>query len=271
MCPARQRRYTGVMNRCGLPHARRISSIVSSALLLFVLLLPAIALAGEWRVMPIRLDLGKDGRSGAVMVVNESEERLQVQISAVEWIQDAEGKDLYEETSDILFFPRLMFFDGKGEKVLRAGIKLPAIEKEKTYRLFIEEIPDARKAEGARVAIAIRFGLPVFVKPLKDGPKGEVTGLSMAGGVVNAVAKNTGNVHFLIQGITIRGRNQKGEDIFSKELKGWYLLAGASRSYSADVPADVCSEIAGINVEFRTDRLVLNGNLVANPSLCPTE
>lgn len=234
-------------------------------------LFPHVATAGEWRVTPIRLDLGKDAKSGAVTVFNESDERLQLQMKAFEWTQDLEGKDRYEETGDILFFPRIMIFDGKGEKILRAGIKGPPSGKEKTYRLFLQEIPEPKQAEGAQVAIAIRFGLPVFVKPLKEDVRGEIAGLSMGGAVVTAVAKNTGNVHFLIREVLIRGKSAKGEEIFSKELKGWYLLAGVSRSYSGDVPADLCREIARIDVEFRTDRLAFTGNLVADPSMCATK
>ena len=258
------------MNRCYPLHGRRIPIARASVLLLLGLFFPAIARAGEWRVTPIRLDLGKDAKNSAVTVFNESEERLQVQMDAMEWTQDAEGKDRYKETRDILFFPRIMIFDRKGEKILRAGIKIPAIEKEKTYRLFIEEIPGPGKAQGANIAIAIRFGVPVFVLPLKEDLRGEVMGIGMSAGTLRVPVRNSGNVHFLIQGIRIHGKNLKGAVIFSKELNGWYLLPGASRSYTADVPADVCREIAGFDVEVRTDRLVLNGNLVADPSMCAT-
>jgi fimbrial chaperone protein len=161
-------------------------------LLLLQLTLPVSALSGEWRVTPIRIDLGKDAKSGAVTVFNESDERLQVQMNAMEWTQDAEGKDQYTDTGDILFFPRIMIFDRRGERILRAGIKLPPGGKEKTYRLFIEEIPEPRQTEGARVAIAIRFGVPIFVKPVKEDLRGEVGNLSMTGGVVAAVARNSG-------------------------------------------------------------------------------
>jgi fimbrial chaperone protein len=240
-------------------------------LILLAVLSCGTAGAAEWRVTPIRLDLGRDAKSGAVTIVNESDERLQLQMAAFEWTQDKDGKDRYEETDDILFFPKIMIFDRKGEKILRAGVKGPAPAKEKTYRLFVEEIPEPKQAEGARVAIAIRFGLPVFVKPLKEEARGEVAGLSMAGGVLNAVVKNTGNVHFLIQGIRIRGKNPKGEEIFSKELAGWYLLAGASRPYASDVPADICRGVAGFDVEVRTETSSFTGKLVADPSMCATK
>ena len=100
---------------------------------------------GSGASVPIRLDLGRDAKSGVVTVINESDDRLQVQMTAMEWTQDADGKDRYAETGDILFFPRLMIFDKKEEKILRAGIRVPAAAKEKAYRLFIEEIPGPRK------------------------------------------------------------------------------------------------------------------------------
>ena len=224
--------------------------------------------AGEWRVTPIRLDLGRDAKSGAVTVFNGSEERLQLQMKAFEWTQDGEGKDRYEETGDILFFPRIMIFDKQGEKILRAGIKATALAREKTYRLFVEEIPEPIKAEGARVAIAIRFALPIFVKPLKEETRGEITGLSMSGGVVTAAVKNSGNVHLFVRTVLVQGKDGAGKLVLTKELSGWYLLAGAQRVHTAEVPADVCREIARVDVEVRTETLSFTGSLVADPSMC---
>jgi fimbrial chaperone protein len=226
------------------------------------------ASAGEWRVTPIRLELGRDAKSGAVTVIHESDERLQLQMKVFEWTQDPEGKDRYEETEEILFFPRIMIFDRKGEKILRAGIKNPAVGKEKAYRLFLEEIPEPAKAEGARVAIAIRFGLPVFVKPVKVDPHGEVAGLSMSGGAVAAAVRNSGNVHFHIRTVRFRGVDGSGREVFSKEAAGWYLLAGATRVHSAEVPEADCRKIERIDVEVRTDTLVFTGTLGANASMC---
>ena len=109
------------------------------------------------------------------------------------------------------------------------GIKIPAAAKEKTYRIFIEEIPGPKKAEGTAVAIAIKFGVPVFVKPLKTEPKGQIEKLSLQKGVFEAIVHNSGNEHFIIKSLTVSGKNSKGEGIFTKELSGWYLLSAVSR------------------------------------------
>ena len=235
---------------------------------LFLLLLPGAAWSGDWRVTPIRLDLGRDAKSGAVTVANDADDRLQVQMKAFEWTQDAEGKDRYEETGEILFFPRLMILEPKEEKILRAGIRVPAAAKEKAFRLFIEEIPGPRKAEGANVAVAIRFGVPIFVKPLKEEARGEVGPMTMSAGALLVPVNNTGNVHFVVQSVLLRGRNGAGEEIFSRELSGWYLLAGVSRGYTTTVPLEVCGTTAVLDAEVKTDKLPLRGRMVVDRSMC---
>ncbi len=247
------------------------SILLSNSLWMIVLLgllLPALCYSGEFRVTPIRLDFEKGARSGVITVINEGEERLTVQMKAFEWSQDEEGKDRYTETNDIIFFPRLMTLEKKEGKILRAGIRVPASLKEKTYRLFIEEIPSPKKTEGVNIAIAIRFGVPIFAKPLREEVKGEIPKIELNKGALNIVVKNSGNVHFIINSVAIKGRDPKGEEIFSKELSGWYLLSGVSRSYLTSIPKEVCKELIKLEVEVKTNRLNLNGKLDVNQTMC---
>jgi len=244
---------------------------VAVAVILWAAFLPALGWSGDWRVTPIRLELGRKAKSGVVTVTSDSTERLQLQLEAFEWTQDAEGKDRYEETGDLVFFPKMMIFENAGERILRAGIKGPATTREKTYRLFLEEIPGPRKTGEVAVSIAIRFGVPIFVAPLKADPKGEVARVSMAKGRIETEVRNPGNVHFVIRALTVKGKNANGEEIFSRELSGWYLLAGASRIYSAEVPPEECPDLSAIDVEIATDRFPLHGHLDADPAMCVRE
>lgn len=237
-------------------------------LLGLILLSPVVVHSGEWRVSPVRLELGRDAKSGVVTVYNEADEPLQVQMRAFEWTQDAEGKDQYAETENLLYFPRIMIFTKKEERILRAGIRVPAASKEKAYRLYVEEIPGPRKDEGVNVAIAIRIGVPVFVKPLKVEPKGEIGKIGMEKGVLTIPVHNAGNVHFLIRSITVTGENAKGEKVFSRDIGGWYLLADASRLYTTEVPKDVCKDLVKIEVEGKTDRFSFSDGFVPDRAMC---
>ncbi len=235
---------------------------------LFLPLSPPAARSGEWRVSPVRLELGRNAKSGVVTVFNESDEPLQVQIRAFEWTQDAEGRDRYTKTEDLLFFPRMMIFAEKEERILRAGIRVPAAKKEKAYRLYLEEIPGPRKDEGVNVAIAIRIGVPVFVKPLKEDPKGEIGMMGMANGVLTIPVRNAGNVHFVIRSTTVTGKNAEGEKVFSRDIGGWYLLADASRLYTTELPKEVCRDLVKIEVEAKTDRFSFSGGFAPDRAMC---
>ncbi len=242
--------------------------IFIAAAYLLLSIRPADVRCGDWSVSPISLDLGRDAKSGVITVANDAQEKLNVQIQAMEWSQDAEGKDLYTDTQDIIFFPKIMTLDKKEDRIIRVGMRTPAIAREKTYRLFIEEIPETGKAAGANVAIAVKFGVPVFVKPLKEEIKGEISAISLAKGVLTAAVRNTGTIHFRITSITATGRNGRGEQTFATELAGWYLLSGVSRSYSATIARDACMNTATIHVEIKTDKITLPGNLDVDKAMC---
>jgi len=231
-------------------------------------LIPSIAFSGEFRVTPIRLEFDRGAKSGVITILNEGSDKLNVQMKAFEWTQNADGKDQYSETNDIIFFPRIMSLEKNEEKILRAGIKIPATTKEKTYRLFIEEIPEPKKAEGVNVAIAIRFGVPIFVKPIKEEVKGEIEKVELSKGVLNTLLKNRGNTHFIINSIDIKGKKASGEEIFSKELSGWYLLSGVSRLYTTSIPQEVCKDLSKLDIEVKTDRFNLSGKLDVDQAMC---
>ena len=232
-------------------------------LLLALAVLPP-AGAGQFGVSPIRIELDRGARSGAITVSNDEQaDSLRVQLRLFEWTQDAAGKDDYREAEDLIYFPRLMTLEKGEQKLVRVGLRTPALEREKTYRLFIEELPAPPTPGGARVAIAVRFGVPIFVKPAKEEIRGEIEKLDMAKGVLRVVVRNSGNAHFTIKSITAAS----GE-AFSKEAPGWYLLAGAAREHAIELPAAACAKLKQINVTVKADQLELKGTLDVNASMC---
>ncbi len=229
-------------------------------------LLPALAHAGEFGVTPIRLDLDRNTRTGSVTVYNEDQDNpLQVQMHLHLWEQDETGADKLSESSDLSFFPRLMNLPAKEQRLLRAGIKLPPGDQERAYRLFIEEIPDpARNTKpGTNIAVAIRFGLPVFVKPLVESPKAEIESIRLEKGKLSIKVANTGNVHFRILNILLAA-----SEGFQKEINGWYLLPGIHREYSLVIPADTCKKLGKIDITVKTDLEDLRDTLTIDKAQC---
>jgi fimbrial chaperone protein len=258
-----------------LSHRLAISAVSTQALFYavfaFLLLFPAKGYSGQWRVAPVRIFLGGEVKSTVITLVNEGDEKVNLQGKAMEWSQDAEGKDVYQETTDLVFFPRILMIDKGGQKIIRAGMKIPAAAREKTYRLFIEEIPSPRKdtPDNAQLTVAVRFGVPIFVKPLKEEVKGEIINTELTKGIITTTVKNTGNTHFRITEISIKGKNGKGTETFATKLGGWYLLAEATRSHSATIPQEKCIETAQIEIVVSTDtKITLNRQMNVEKTRC---
>jgi fimbrial chaperone protein len=237
-------------------------------LLLAVFALPETPEAGVFRVSPIRLDLDSSVKTGLVTVLAEGPGPLNIQLAAFEWTQDADGKDVYTKTQDLIFFPRMATLEAGTERTVRAGIKTPPGAKEKTYRLFIEEIPERKSKAGANVSMAIRFGLPIFVRPAKEKTGAKIIEAWQRDGSAGVTVLNTGNVHLVVTSVDMTGIDAGGAEVFSQRLGGWYLLAGATRPYTATIPEKECMELRKIKIEIITDRLNLDTTIEADNAEC---
>ena len=246
---------------------------ITSALVLFAGGFIATQLqAGEFVVSPIRLDLNTHSRSGVISVRNEGKEKLNFQLQATEWTQDAHGADQYDDTRDLVFFPKIMSVEPGEEGVVRVGARNLAVPTEKTYRLFIEELPGPAPADGdgksARINVLIRFGAPIFVAPIKPEDRLDVGNLEVSQGVLTLTVKNSGNRHQRVEGIQLTGTDLQGKEVYALTLADRYLLAGTTKSYTTAIPADQCAKIAGLTVELKTDKAGAGRQMPITRSMC---
>ncbi len=229
----------------------------------------AAALAGDFGVSPIRVELDRDTKSALVTVSNEDERPLAFQVRALAWTQDASGADQYGDTSDLVYFPQQLKIAPKESRVIRIGYKVPALKDEKTYRLFIEELADAAAREPSKtgVAITLRFGVPVFLRPAAPGAMGELD-LGAASGVARATVRNTGNVHFRIASVRFAGIGANGETTFEHAIDGWYVLARAQRLYRFATSPEVCARTRVLRAEAAAEKLTLRAERALGPEDC---
>jgi fimbrial chaperone protein len=215
-------------------------------------------------------------KSGVFSVINNGNEKIDFQVSVKEWNQDEKGKDIYADTKEIIFFPKVMTVDPNSQRAIRIGLKTPPSSKEKTYRLFVEEIPVQKKAEEvdtkknikAGLTIAFRFSMPIFVKPLRPQEVCNIDKVEMSNGTVKAIVKNTGNVHVKLRTMKFSGKAVDGKELYTKEIAGWYILNGLSSSYEAEVPKDVCGKLAKIEVNAQTENDNIKGILNVQKNMC---
>jgi fimbrial chaperone protein len=249
---------------------------VLAASLLFMTVFISQAIAADFQVQPTTLDLGARIKSGVFSVINNGNEKNDFQISVKEWNQDEKGKDVYADTKEIVFFPTIMSVEPNSQRAIRIGLKTPPSAKEKTYRLFVQEIPTPKKTQNvdvnkkvkAGVTIAFRFSIPIFVKPLKPQESYVIDKIEMSKGTVKAIVKNTGNVHIKLRAVNFSGKAADGKELFSKEVAGWYILNGLVLSYEADIPKDICGKLAIIDVNAQTESGKIDGTLNVQKNMC---
>lgn len=247
---------------------RRWSCAIAAA---WILLAGVPARAGEFAVNPVRLELGAGVKSGVFTVTNDGSDKLNFQIQAMEWTQDASGKDQYTQTRDLIFFPKIMSIEPGQEGVIRVGLRPPPAATEKTYRLFIEELPGVRKkpeGPGAQINFLIRFGAPIFAAPAQPQDALQIEGLELKKGMVSVSAKNAGNRHQMVQGIHLRGIDSQGKAVFQLDIADRYLLAGVQKSYTSAVTVEQCQRMAALEVELKTDKLSASRKLEVTRAMC---
>ena len=217
---------------------------------------PQIAQAAEFSVTPIRVELKPGTLSETITVTNHAQARLRVSMKLVEWTQDPTGKDVYKESSDLIYFPRQMELGPDSKRLVRVGLRTPAGSMERAYRLFIEEEPEPNPSGRSQVALYFRFGVPIFLPPAAPRPQLEVMEPVLHLGKLAIRVKNGGNQHVRLEKLTVQ--NGAG---YSQDVNGWYSLAGTERTYFVDIPSDVCrkSSVLSIGVEgpgVRLDRAI---------------
>jgi len=250
--------------------------LLHSRIVLFILILflgtAALTCSGvaeaSWRVVPIRIDLDARTKTGSVKVINEGETELRFQLKASRWTQDADARDQYEETGELVFFPHILNVPPGEERLVRAGFKVPASDKEKTYRLFIEQIPENTPVAAAQVAILIRFGVPVFSAPLKPDVRGELNISGIRNQHLEFKLANPGNVNFQIHSMDLQGFDTDGNRTFVETIKGWYLLSGSQRQHTFNLPLNLCDKTRKLELSVKSDKLELNRVLELGPEQC---
>jgi len=238
--------------------SRRARTRAVSLIAAYALLAPIAAAAATFSVDPISVTLAKGDSSATIAVVNQSGAKLRLQVTGFAWTQSPSGELKLAPTDDLVFFPQLLSLDPGETKRIRVGVTAAQGPTEKTFRVFMEELPSLASilapASGPQLTIRMKIGVPIFVRP--QGPanvSGEARNVTVRGGSLQFDIANTGNVHFSIQDVRIAGTTASGATAFSQDLSGWYVLAGETRHYVVPLSKERCASLASLTIATKTD------------------
>lgn len=260
-----------------LAHFRRwVPALGSSSLVLLLSLAlgqGAPTWASTFTVDRVQIFLSGRAKSDGITVRNVSAETLRFQLSVSGWDQTPHGEMALASTQDIVFFPPLFSLTPGEERHIRIASATPPGASEKTYRLFIEELPTlgagAPGGPPGQVTIRTRLGIPIFLRPSTEVAGGRLEALSLRDGRISFVVRNTGTVHFLVQAVSITGYGSTDDVVVQGALEGWYILAGGTRQYDLDLPANKCAAVKVVSLEVRTAQATFTERLEVSPNACP--
>lgn len=213
-----------------------------------LLLATPAARAGEVEVSPILVELGPSARTAIVSVRNAGSSPMRYQVRGFDWDQATDGQMLLAPAADLVLFPPLLELQPGESRNLRVGTNVAPEERERSWRIFVEEMPRSDQADAQRVQVLTRVGVPVFLAPARKTARAELAFLERDGRRVRFTLRNLGTVRLRPLDVRLSLVAKDGAVTFERALDAWYVLAGGERIHEVEVPADACSKASEVVV-----------------------
>jgi len=221
------------------------------------------ALAGNYGVSPLSFSFSKTNKSGVLTVSNDDKKDLDIRIRPKIWIQNASGEDNYQDSNDLVVFPRRLSLKPGEKKIIRLGVNETQTTTEKAYRLFLEEVapPEVPNDANAKLSVLINIGVPVFLTPAQAVPQLTVQPI-VVDNKLKLELSNQGNAHIRLARI----KDEKGNTITSN-FTNRYVFSGVRTTSDVSFPASLCngSSVKWLLETNEAKPIVLNITL---PSRC---
>jgi fimbrial chaperone protein len=146
-CPGRKKAYR-------IPV--RLLAILAAATL------PGAALAGSVQIDPVKIEINADRKTGSVRIRNTDAKPVTMRGFARSWSQ-VNGEDVHEDAADVIVSPPVFTIPAGGSQLVRVGLR--SAIRPGSYRLILEEMPEASPNGGVQVALRLDMPLYAMEKP----------------------------------------------------------------------------------------------------------
>jgi len=225
---------------------------------LFLCVLPVLARASSLDVDPIRVTFSAQKSVTVLTLTNAGDDPATVQLEPVAWSQ-IKGEDKYLPTRDLLATPPIFTVPAKGKQIIRLGLRVPPnAQQEMSYRLYLQEVPQANKAGGLGVVMALRIGVPVFVVPVAPvKPLLQCTARRLSDTQTELSAVHGGTAHIQLRQITVVGMDKTPQQI----QQATYILPGTSHAWTLKLMHPLAAG-AALQLDYDSDVGAMHEKLV---------
>lgn len=212
--------------------------------------------AADFAVSPMIVELQRGVRSAEIRVRNLDKQPIRFQVRGTDWSQDESGRNIYNDSKSLIWFPRALELAPGESRIIRVGVRAMPARQEQAYTVFLTEVPvgepQAGKKGGAQVRLLLSVSVPVFVPPVKPRPGEAIESAELRGGRLSIVLANGGNRHFSYREAMIVGRDSDGAERFMHKVQGRTLLSGSRQRFEVRIPGDACQQLTQLELTLTT-------------------
>lgn len=145
------------------------------------------------QVSPISVEINAPSLSSTITLKTDAKKPRVAQLRVMRWSQ-VDGKEVLEATDDVVASPPFATLASNTSYTVRIVRQSAApVLKEENYRLLIDQLPDEQSSKKNVIGIAIRYSLPIFVRPANGGKAVLEWDAELVDGAVKLTAINSGN------------------------------------------------------------------------------
>lgn len=218
------------------------------------------AQASSLRVSPVIIDLSAPTAASNIRVWNDAKRPINVQARIFRWSQ-SNGVDTYTPATDVVVSPPISKLKPGSENIIRiVRTTKRAIKAEESYRLIVDELPNAEQGKSGTVNLVVRHSIPVFFSQ-PDTPEAAVKwSVQRRSGGYQVTARNNGGRRLRISDLILQSASgspvarQKGlvGYVLGQSSATWFIPGtGGSRNVGS-LTVSAQSEAGPINVQANT-------------------
>jgi fimbrial chaperone protein len=213
---------------------------------LAAVLAPLAAQSSSLHVAPVNVRLEAGQQAAALTLNNVGNRPLAAQVRVLVWTQ-TETEDQLAPQTEVVASPPLLTIPAQGEQLVRiVRLDHSSPQRELTYRLLIDELPQPGAADEGAVDIRIRYSVPLFVLPGKVAlPPNLSFNLDQHDGRWWMKVNNAGGLHAQLSAVSLV--RQDGVTLSLADGLLGYALAGSSRAWA--LPVDTLDPVQHLRLK----------------------
>lgn len=228
-----------------------LSARTSMALSFSLALFSKGVMAASLNVSPTKVEIFYPQQATTLNLRNMGDKETIGQVRVFAWRQE-NGEDILEPTEAVVASPPIVEIHPGTDYTIRivrtAG---EPVVGEESYRLVVDEVPDAAARRNGVITVAIRYVIPLFFDSLDAGQARLTWSLSSRGGKTFLSARNDGDRREQLRDLSFGGRSivrGLAGYVLGHSESSWELRTKTSsnRSVKAVTENGPVSDVAGV-------------------------